>query len=673
MNDKLPSIEDLLKARRASSGQDDDVEVEEDEGEVNVSNDAQGDVGDEVRDEIKSGQEAGVEAEALEDKVDAGDEGAGNDMQGDMSASDKEAEMSRLNDESEEVQEDLGVAVDQGLEAGLKIKTPDKVRGALDDKMLDIAKKSLEARIEAEANLRGMPYINLKGFPISPDALRAIDEDKAQEMKMIVFFHNGPEMRVGAVDPYNEEAESLRFQLAERHKTHAVLYQISPDSFNEAVKLYGALPKVRQVVKGVQIKAEELEAYQNQMQGFSDIDKIIDGANITDVLAVLIAASLKLGSSDIHIEAEEKGIMVRFRVDGVLQEVATLDKHDWKKIINRIKLIASLKINITDKPQDGRFTIFQKETKIDVRTSTIPTAWGESVVMRILNPESIQLEFDQLGFRKAALSKLLAEIKKPNGMIITTGPTGSGKTTTLYSVLRKLNTPDVKIITLEDPVEYKLEGINQSQIDHSKNYDFSDGLRSIMRQDPDIVMVGEIRDLETANAAIQASLTGHLLLSTIHTNDAAGAVPRFLSLGVSPAQLAPALSVVMGQRLLRRLCKECKVEHTDVEEDLLKRANEKLDAISEASGEEVPSERKFWKAVGCDACNNTGYKGRVGVYEILIKNSKIEEFILSGEVSEYKMREVAYEQGMVDMTQDGLLKALEGETSLEEVQRVTGL
>lgn len=622
MSKELPSIEDLLKARKPpvdDTGDDISVSDEKDDDEEEV----------------------------------------------------KEVEGEKIFVDDEEVR---GVEVKPELKESEKASVSGrKVEDALAKKMSEIDKKSKEGRVEAEAKMKGIPYIKLKGFPISADALRLIPEERAKDLEAVVFFHNGPELRMAAVNPESEEVKALRFELAERHKTNAVLYLISPESLEDGLKLYSTLPKVREVVKGVQIKAEELEAYQNQMQEFSDIDKVLDGANITDVLSVLVAAALKLGSSDIHIEAEEKGIMVRFRVDGVLQEVATLDKHDWKKIINRIKLIASLKININDKPQDGRFTIFQKETKIDVRTSTIPTAWGESVVMRILNPGSIELEFEQLGFRPAALKKLMPQIQKPNGMIVTTGPTGSGKTTTLYSILRKLNTSDVKIITLEDPVEYKLEGINQSQIDHSRDYTFSDGLRSILRQDPDIVMVGEIRDLETAEAAIQASLTGHLLLSTIHTNDAAGAVPRFLSMGVKSALLAPAISVVMGQRLLRRLCEKCKVEADDISEEKMKKVEEKLGAISESSGETVPSERKFFKAVGCDACNGTGYKGRVGVYEILVKNSKIEEYILAGDVSEYKMREVAAAEGMVDMAQDGLLKALEGVTSLEEIDRVVGL
>lgn len=610
MTDKLPSIEDLLKARQSSNA---------------VSS---------------------------------------------ISDEDKNSETSDENKIKDESQETVVTPAPPGA-SSINV-SGDSENNALDDKMQELRTGSKEKETEEQASLLGVPYIDLKGFPISPDALRLIPEEQASAEQVVVFFHNGPQMRLGAVRPKAQQVSDLAFQLAERHKTQVEIYQISDNSLHEALKLYRAIPKIKKIVKGVQIKEEELKRYQEEMDSFEDISNVLKNASITDILAILIAAALKLGSSDIHIEAEEKGIMVRFRVDGVLQEVAILEKNDWKKIISRIKLIASLKLNINDKPQDGRFTIFQKDVKIDVRTSTIPTAWGESVVMRILNPESIQLEFEQLGFRKATLERLMPEIQKPNGMIITTGPTGSGKTTTLYSILRKLNQPDVKIITLEDPVEYKLEGINQSQIDHSRHYTFSDGLRSILRQDPDIVMVGEIRDLETAEAAIQASLTGHLLLSTIHTNDAAGAIPRFISMGVQPFLLAPAISVIMGQRLLRRLCSKCK-QPAELDDATLRAVNSSLEAIPDNSGETVPTERTFYKPVGCPACNETGYKGRVGVYEVLIKNKKIEEFILSGEVSEYKMREVASEQGMVSMTQDGLLKALEGLTSVEEVRRVTGL
>ena len=549
-----------------------------------------------------------------------------------------------------------------------------KTEKALKTKMASLGLEGKEEEAQTAAARMGVGYVNLKGFPISPDALTLVGKDQAKELQVITFLFTGPELRLAARNPEDQRVKDLLFSLEERNKTHGAIYHISENSFQEGFTLYDNLPKVRKIVKGVQIKEEELERYQQQMDSFQDISKVLKGANITDIMAIVIAAALKLGSSDIHIEAEEKDVKVRLRVDGILQDVAEIEKDKWKKIINRIKLVAGLKLNITDRPQDGRFTIFQKDKKIDVRTSTLPTAWGESVVMRILNPDSIQLEFVDLGFREASLKKLRNEIEKPHGMIVTTGPTGSGKTTTLYAVLKHLNKPGVKIITLEDPVEYKLAGINQSQIDHSKEYTFAKGLRSILRQDPDIVMVGEIRDLETAETAIQAALTGHLLISTIHTNDAAGAIPRFVSMGVKPFLLAPAVNAIMGQRLARKICSSCKQE-AKLSADLLAKVTELINAIPEHSGETKPdlSSAIFYTGEGCDACNGTGYKGRIGLYEILIKDQEIEQFILSGEVSEYAVREVAQKQGMVTMAQDGLLKAVDGLTSVEEVQRVTGL
>ncbi len=551
----------------------------------------------------------------------------------------------------------------------------DETSSKLTEKMQNISLRERETEVERTSKTTNIPYINLKGFPISPDALVLIPEEQAKQIKAISFLFTGPELRIGATQPEDPRIKELAFELGERHKTNTAVYLMSEESFAQGIKMYDALPKIKPIVKGVQITEKEIVKFQAQMTDFSSIAGVLEHSNVTDVIAVVIAASLKLGSSDIHIEAEEKGIAVRFRVDGILQDVAKLAAEQWKKIIGRIKLISSLKINVNDQAQDGRFTIYQKNKEIDVRVSTIPTAYGESVVMRLLNPDAIAVEFEALGFRPASLKKLQKEIEKPNGMIITTGPTGSGKTTTLYAILRKLNTSDVKIITLEDPVEYKVEGINQSQIDYSKDYTFAKGLRSILRQDPDIVMVGEIRDLDTAEIAVQAALTGHLLLSTIHTNDAAGAIPRFLSMGLAPHLLAPALNAIMGQRLLRKLCKECK-QIVEIDAETLVDVKKHLVEIPEASGEAKvdTANLKFYGPKGCDICNNTGYKGRVGAYEILIKTVDLEKTIIEkGAISEYDMRELGKVQGMVTMTQDGLLKAVDGITSVEEVKRNLGL
>ncbi len=394
-----------------------------------------------------------------------------------------------------------------------------------DEKMHDVRLKEKEAEAEKFAAEKKVPYVNLSGFPISPDALRQIPQKQAEELKTVCFLFTGPEIRLASTDPTNQQVKDLLFSLQERNKANGGVYQISEESLRVAIKAYDALPKIKKIIKGVKVTDEELEKYKSQIKNYNDVQKVMDSASVTDIMTIVMAAALQLGTSDVHVEAEEETIVVRFRIDGVLQEVSTLPHDLWKKIVARIKLISGLKINVTNRPQDGRFTIFLKEGDTDVRVSTIPTTWGESVVMRLLKPSAIKVEFEQLGYRPTAQAKLEKEISKPHGMIITTGPTGSGKTTTLYAILRKLNTPDRKIITLEDPIEYKLEGINQSQINHEKKYTFASGLRSILRQDPDVVMVGEIRDLETAEVAINAALTGHLMLSTLHTNDAAAAIP----------------------------------------------------------------------------------------------------------------------------------------------------
>jgi len=384
---------------------------------------------------------------------------------------------------------------------------------------------------------------------------------------------------------------------------------------------------------------------------------------------MIMAASVKTNSSDIHIEAEEKSIKIRFRIDGVLHDAAEINKDLWKKIISRMKSLAKVKINIDDKPQDGRMTIDMKNDRIDIRASFLPTNYGESVVMRLLRSSMAGLAFEHLGIRGHAYEQLKKEVERPNGMIITTGPTGSGKTTTLYAILKKLNNQETKIITIEDPIEYQLKGINQSQT--SEKYTFSQGLRSIVRQDPDVVMVGEIRDLETADIAIQAALTGHLVLSTIHTNDAAGTVPRFLSMGAKPFLLAPALNAIIGQRLVRRVCDKCKAE-VKIEPERMERVTSILEGLTDDYKKKVDFNNiHFFKGNGCEACQEIGYKGRIGIYEIIVLNEELEKLILSGKASEYDMRNAGVKAGTVTMVQDGVLKALEGITTIDEVFRVS--
>jgi type II secretory ATPase GspE/PulE/Tfp pilus assembly ATPase PilB-like protein len=353
-----------------------------------------------------------------------------------------------------------------------------------------------------------------------------------------------------------------------------------------------------------------------------------------------------------------------------LQEAAVVNRDKWKKIISRLKILARVKINIENKPQDGRYTIYLKNKKIDVRCSFLPTAFGESVAMRVLDSSEASLDLETLGVRPEIMPILKREIAKPNGLILTTGPTGSGKTTTLYAVINKLNLPGTKIITLEDPIEYQLKGINQSQVDEKRGYTFSDGLRSILRQDPNIVMVGEIRDLETAEIAVQASLTGHLVLSTLHTNDAAGVIPRLIDIGVKPYFLVPSINAVVGQRLVRKLCPYCRAKHILNTEEL-EQVNKILAVISPKAGINVPANLpEIYKAgSGCEKCNFTGYKGRLGIYEVFTMNDNIKQLTIDKAPS-FKILQQAIENGMITMLQDGVLKVLDGMTSLDEVYRV---
>ncbi|MFA4937214.1 MAG: GspE/PulE family protein [Patescibacteria group bacterium] len=543
----------------------------------------------------------------------------------------------------------------------------EEVSSKLSAKMtdIDIVEHERETRLKAESC--GMPYINLVNFPIAQEALSLVPEEQAKKFKIIPILLSEGELRIGVVD---SEAPGLADYLKEFTKEyfgHYVLYLISQHSFEVAVKHYAGLVKVKQGVAGVAITESDIKKYQGLMKDFTKVNELLVRATVTDMVTIIIAGGMDMSATDIHIEAEETDIKVRYRIDGLLYTVAETKKDSWVKLISRLKLLSKLKINIETKPQDGRFTIFLTKDKIDVRVSTIPTAFGESVVMRLLRSSATGLQFEDLGLQGKAYDILKKQVERPNGLILTSGPTGCGKTTTLYAILNKLNQSDTKIITLEDPIEYKLKGINQSQVDHTKGYDFTHGLKSILRQDPDVVMVGEVRDPETAEIAVNAALTGHLVLSTIHTNSAAGAVSRLLSMGVKSFLLAPSLNAVIGQRLVRRLCPKCKQE-TKLDGETENRVRKILAAVPKNSGYQVEMNKlKFYEGKGCQACGKLGYKGRIGIYEILTVTPEIEKVILETNAAEQKVEELAIACGMVTMVQDGVLKALQGITSLTEV------
>jgi len=554
-----------------------------------------------------------------------------------------------------------------------QIKDEDSSLGKFTKKMQEIKIKEMEAVSSNLADERGVGYINLVGFPITPESLSLIDESEARKLQIICFFNDFENIRLGAIDPLGSEVQDKLSELQSKFFVpNASVYQISQHSLDYGLKLYLTLPKYKKNKLGLEIKGSDLEKYKKEIQEITSLEKIVNQVNMSDVMTLIIASALKVGSSDIHIESGENGIAIRLRVDGVLQTAAMIDSDRWNRIAARLKILSGVKINISDKPQDGRFTIFLEKSKIDVRVSFLPTAHGESVVMRLLESEVTGLNLEMLGMMPQALAILRAEMVKPNGLILTTGPTGSGKTTTLYAMLNQLNKPGTKIITLEDPVEYKLNGINQSQIDDKRDYTFAKGLRSILRQDPDIIMVGEIRDLETAEISIQASLTGHLVLSTLHTNDSAGVIPRLLDLGVKPFLLTPSINAIMAQRLVRKLCPNCKIEHklTTADTEKLKKI---LAVISTKAGINIPTQLPtiYQAGAGCEHCNGIGYKGRIGIYEVFTMNNDIKQITADGAPA-FKILEKAIEAGMITMLQDGVLKAMAGITSLDEIYKVAG-
>jgi type IV pilus assembly protein PilB len=547
---------------------------------------------------------------------------------------------------------------------------PEEKEEELREQLAAIRLKEIEERVKEEAMAMNLPYINLVGFPIGSEALSLIPYEEAIKAETICFYYQGREARLATPNPANPNLPELRNKLEKLNDLVTNLYLVSKHSFESALNAYASLPKVSQSVKGVEIKEEDLVRYEAEIKSFRDLNQVVQRVNITDLLVLLVAGAIKSRASDIHIEAEEIDVKVRFRIDGVLVDVAILSKKLWPQVITRIKLISGLKINITDRPQDGRFTIYLTNDRIDVRVSCLPTAFGESVVMRLLRSSQAGLAFEDLGLRGLAYEQLKKEIERPNGMILTTGPTGSGKTTTLYAIINKLNNPQTKIITLEDPIEYRLKGINQSQVDVAKGYTYAKGLRALMRQDPDVLMIGEIRDLETAEIAIQAALTGHLVISTLHTNDAAGALPRLLAIGAKPYLLAPAINAIIGQRLVRRICEKCK-EEKKYPPEIIERVKKYFLDLPDNEKEKIDLDNlKFYHGKGCEECQGLGYRGRIGIFEILLMSPEIEKLVLTGQVSEYQMRDLAKKQGMITMVQDGLLKAIDGITTIDEVFRV---
>ncbi len=529
----------------------------------------------------------------------------------------------------------------------------------------DLDRKFVEDDVQARAKLLGYPYVDLYGFPIDTFHLTILPQSDVEKYKIGIFALKNKEVMLVTSNLHYPGQEAVLNRLTEMGYTHKI-YLCSEFSLEKLISTYRFVIDVKNVKDDIEISKEKFENSDVQITNLQSLQDIINKSSVSDIIEVVLITALNNDASDIHFEPEKDEFILRLRLDGVLHTFARLPKELHKSIENRIKLIAGLKLNIDNLPQEGRFSFNAKGKNLDVRVSMLPSSYGYSTVMRLLGTGGVDLKLDNLGFGTYAIDLINNAIAKPQGLILVTGPTGSGKTTSLYTFLNALNDGENKIITLEDPVEYKLSGISQTQVDSEAGYTFSSGLKSILRQDPDVVMVGEIREKDTADIAIQASLTGHKVLSTLHTNDAAGSVTRLLEMEVKGYLLADALELIIGQRLVRKLCNYCKKDDYPTDQQKATIVQE-LQKISPKSGLQIPHNLSFQTSTGCEKCHGVGYKGRIGLYEVMNITDNL-KFLLSNKTpSVIDIRLTAQNNGMITMLQDGILKALDGITDLKEI------
>lgn len=518
---------------------------------------------------------------------------------------------------------------------------------------------------EAISKKLKIPFISIKDKTIRQDILFLIPEPLARTHETIAFDKKTNTLFIATSDP--TDIEIFEF-IKKRTGLDLKIYLTSPSSIKSALKQY----KKR--------LEQEFKAIGEQKIAISDskLSKLATEMPVVRLVNALLEYAIFENASDIHIEPFEHNIRIRFRIDGVLREIMTLPRSMLAGIVARIKILSNLKIDEHRLPQDGRFKIETPEYKISFRVSVMPVFDGEKVVMRLLNEGSQLLDLEKLGLSKKNLEKLKIHMKKPNGMILVTGPTGSGKTTTLYSILNAINSTEINIATIEDPIEYRIPHINQSQVNTKIGFTFAKGLRALLRQDPDVILVGEIRDTETAEIAIHAAMTGHLVLSTLHTNEASATVPRLLDMGVLPFLVASTTNLIIAQRLVRKICKNC-IYSYNLDKESMKMIEKQVDLkslIKALEKEEVimPGQKLesllFFRGKGCKKCGGTGYKGRIGIYEVLEITNNIQKLILKKSTTE-EIREAGIKQGMVTLLQDGFIKAKTGITTIEEVLRVS--
>ncbi|MFZ3031897.1 MAG: GspE/PulE family protein [Candidatus Moraniibacteriota bacterium] len=531
--------------------------------------------------------------------------------------------------------------------------------------------ESIEKEAAAFAGRIGLPYIDFHVFPVDAETLFLVPEKDARALNLVVFHKKDTAYLFATTTPEQEEVLRFIADFSSDHGTQSELYVISDASLEHALAQYAQKRTLLDNLDLVRVSLgdSDLERFEKNFGELITLHKD-HPLDTSKAVEIILAGAKKLKASDIHLEPEETVVRLRYRIDGVLQNIGDLPNEIYRLILSRIKMIGKMRLNVRKEAQDGHFFITIEEKRIDVRVNIIPGKHGESINMRLLSGEDIVADIDSLGLQGSARDIVLHEIERPNGMILNTGPTGSGKTTTLYTLLHHINKPGAKIITVEDPIEYSLPGIVQTEVSKDKSYTFATALRAVVRQDPDVILVGEIRDNETADISVNAALTGHLVLSTLHSNSAPASIPRLLELGVRPSLIASSINLLIAQRLVRSLCPDCKTSYIPAEEttSFIIRY---ISIISPKAKISLPKEMSLlWKAVGCIACNFSGYQGRVGIFEVLPMTTGIKE-IVNKMGTEQDIFKAALENGMVTMTQDGILKALQGITTMEEVLRVT--
>ncbi|MEA1910036.1 MAG: GspE/PulE family protein [Patescibacteria group bacterium] len=540
------------------------------------------------------------------------------------------------------------------------------------DKVVGNLYRKKEEELTANLALKaGLEYANLANFQPEPDVVGLIPQETTEEFKVFPYKKEGRKVYVATLDKLDPKIEKLFKEQYPEYKFLPVL--VSDSNMRYLLSIYSVFAPSEKDPKDLKITGIEQKNKAKTISEWEELAKNIKNIPVSELFEIMIASAAHFEASDIHIEPTKTAIELRFRIDGVLQDVAELPTSFLSGIINRTKILSELKLNVVESSQDGRFSIDIGKIHYDIRVSILPTAYGESAVLRLLPQTGKFIDLEKLGLEGSNAEIINSIIKKPNGLILNTGPTGSGKTTTLYAILDKINSPDKKIITIEDPIEYRLKGITQSQINPEENYTFATGLKAILRQDPDIILVGEIRDKDTANIAINASLTGHLVLSTLHTNNAAGAIPRLADLGLKPSYFIESILAVIAQRLLRKLCPECAEEYSPSPEEL-EIINQELEDLPENIAK--PNIKTLKRPpqnpkTQCSVCNGLGYKGRIGIFEILQTNNEIVKAVLAS-ATIGDIETLAKKNGMITLKQDGILKVIQGVTTLEELNRVAG-